>query len=162
MFFRHPRVGYLGKKFDVLKFRSMAANTDESGPQITVASDQRITRAGRFLRNFKLDELPQLVCVLKGDMSLVGPRPEVPKYVDLYPPDIRDVILSVRPGITDLASIEYRDENALLEDSDDPEHMYVNEILPAKLEYYVAYVRDRNFLLDLRIIFQTLRKLAVG
>lgn len=101
--FRQLRIGYRGKKFHVLKFRSMNTNAKCVGPQITVGSDERITGAGRFLRKYKLDELPQLICVLTGDMSFVGPRPEVPKYVALYPDNIRDVVLSVRPGITDLA-----------------------------------------------------------
>ncbi len=158
--FRQKRVGYRGKNFQILKFRSMRDLADTNGPQITVESDNRITRAGHFLRKYKLDELPQLYCVLVGHMSLVGPRPEVPKFVKLYSAQVRKTVLSVRPGITDLASIEYRDESSLLADCDDPERTYVDEIMPAKLEYCVAYANDHNFLMDLRIILRTIFKIV--
>ena len=119
-------------------------------------NDARVTRAGNFLRRFKIDELPQLINVLLGEMSLVGPRPEVPRYVACYPQDVRDLVLSVAPGITDWAAIEYKNENDLLERAHNSEKTYIEVILPAKLEYYVRYVKERNFLMDLRIIFVTL------
>ena len=153
--FRQRRVGRHGRHFDIYKFRTMAARADE-GRQLTVGLDPRITRAGRFLRRTKLDELPQLLNVLEGTMSLVGPRPEVPRYVDRYPPTVRQTVLSVAPGITDLAAILYKDENDILGRAQDPERAYVETILPVKLEYYQRYVRERSFWLDLRIIFRTL------
>jgi len=133
IFFRQERVGRHGRPFLIHKFRSMQVDAPARGLQITVGADPRITRAGRFLRASKLDELPQLWDVLRGAMSLVGPRPEVPKYVALYPEELRRVVLSVRPGITDLASLEYRDESALLAAAADPEREYVEVVLPAKL-----------------------------
>jgi lipopolysaccharide/colanic/teichoic acid biosynthesis glycosyltransferase len=153
--FRQRRVGRHGRHFDIYKFRTMADRPDE-GRQLTVGRDPRITRAGRFLRRTKLDELPQLLNVLEGTMSLVGPRPEVPRYVDRYPPAVRQTVLSVAPGITDLAAILYKDENDILGRAQDPERAYVETILPVKLEYYQRYVRERSFWLDLRIIFLTL------
>ena len=153
--FRQRRVGRHGRHFDIYKFRTMAARPDE-GRQLTVGLDPRITRAGRFLRRTKLDELPQLLNVLEGTMSLVGPRPEVPRYVDRYPPAVRRTVLSVAPGITDLAAILYKDESDILGRAQDPERAYVETILPVKLEYYQRYVRERSFWLDLRIIFRTL------
>jgi lipopolysaccharide/colanic/teichoic acid biosynthesis glycosyltransferase len=153
--FRQRRVGRHGRHFDIYKFRTMADRPDE-GRQLTVGGDPRITRAGRFLRRTKLDELPQLLNVLEGTMSLVGPRPEVPRYVDRYPPAVRQTVLSVAPGITDLAAILYKDENDILGRAQDPERAYVETILPVKLEYYQRYVRERSFWLDLRIIFRTL------
>jgi lipopolysaccharide/colanic/teichoic acid biosynthesis glycosyltransferase len=153
--FRQRRVGRHGRHFDMYKFRTMADRADE-GRQLTVGCDPRITRAGRFLRRSKLDELPQLLNVLEGTMSLVGPRPEVPRYVDRYPPAVRQSVLSVAPGITDLAAILYKDENDILGRAQDPERAYVETILPVKLEYYQRYVRERSFWLDLRIIFRTL------
>jgi lipopolysaccharide/colanic/teichoic acid biosynthesis glycosyltransferase len=153
--FRQRRVGRHGRHFDIYKFRTMADRPDE-GRQLTVGRDPRITRAGRFLRRTKLDELPQLLNVLEGTMSLVGPRPEVPRYVDRYPPAVRQTVLSVAPGITDLAAILYKDENDILGRAQDPERAYVETILPVKLEYYQRYVRERTFWLDLSIIFRTL------
>lgn len=150
--FRQRRVGRGGRPFDIFKFRTMAAGAEAMGPQITVGADTRITRAGAWLRRAKLDELPQFYNVLRGDMSVVGPRPEVPRYVALYPPEVRTAILSVRPGITDLASIVYRDESALLARSADPERTYVEQILPAKLDYALQYMRSHTLWLDLRII----------
>jgi lipopolysaccharide/colanic/teichoic acid biosynthesis glycosyltransferase len=152
VFFRQRRVGLRGREFEIYKFRTMRAETQARGPQITVGSDPRITRSGAFLRKHKIDEFPQFINVLIGDMSVVGPRPEVPRYVALYPDDMRDVVLSVRPGITDLASIEYRDENELLGRSADPEQTYVNEVLPAKLAYCQRYVHERSFVGDLNIV----------
>jgi lipopolysaccharide/colanic/teichoic acid biosynthesis glycosyltransferase len=158
--FRQVRVGRHGVPFDIFKFRTMRHRPDHerrvAGPQLTVGRDPRVTRAGRFLRHYKLDELPQLFNVLEGTMSLVGPRPEVPRYVECYPPAVRNTVLSVAPGITDLAAILYRDESAILGQARDPEQAYVDTILPVKLEYYQRYVRERSFWLDLRIIFRTL------
>ncbi len=158
--FCQDRVGLRGRVFSIYKFRTMHAGSAAGrGAQITVGTDPRITRAGRFLRRHKLDELPQLINVLKGEMSIVGPRPEVPRYVALYPPETRELVLSVRPGITDLASIAYRDENALLAKADDPEAFYVEVVLPAKLEYCVQYVRTRSVGLDLVILGRTAKAL---
>jgi len=155
VFFRQERVGLGGRIFRIHKFRTMVVSGEGRGPLITVGADRRITSSGAFLRKYKLDELAQLIDVFVGEMSLVGPRPEVAKYVALYPEDVRDIVLSVRPGITDLASIEYRDENALLGKSQDPERTYVEEVMPAKLRYCVDYVQSRSFGLDLRIICRT-------
>jgi lipopolysaccharide/colanic/teichoic acid biosynthesis glycosyltransferase len=157
--FRQRRVGRHGRHFDIVKFRTMTDRPDE-GAQLTVGQDPRITRAGRFLRRTKLDEFPQLLNVLEGTMSLVGPRPEVPRYVDRYPPEVRRTVLSVAPGITDLAAILFKDENEILGRAEDPEQAYVETILPVKLEYYQRYVRERSFWLDLRIIFRTLAAIA--
>ena len=154
VFFRQERIGRNGQPFRIYKFRSM--RQDNTGLQITVGEDARITRSGRFIRAYKLDELPQLINVLLGDMSLVGPRPEVPRYVALYPADVRAEVLSVRPGITDLASVQYRSESTLLAQSSNPEQTYVDTILPAKLALCRQYVRERSFWLDLRIIGMTL------
>ena len=152
VFFRQRRVGMSGREFDIFKFRTMAADVSASGPQITVGTDARITRSGALLRQYKIDEFPQFINVLLGDMSVVGPRPEVARYVSMYPRATRDLVLSVRPGITDLASIEYRDESALLGRSGDPERTYVDEVMPAKLAYCERYVRERTFAGDLDII----------
>ena len=154
VFFRQERVGLRGQPFRIFKFRSMRA--DNAGPQITVGADARITRSGRFIRAYKLDELPQLLNVLLGDMSIVGPRPEVPSYVALYPATVRVEVLSVRPGMTDWASVQYRSESALLAQSPDPERTYVETVLPAKLALCQQYVRERSLLLDLKIIAMTL------
>jgi lipopolysaccharide/colanic/teichoic acid biosynthesis glycosyltransferase len=153
--FRQQRVGRHGVLFPIFKFRTMANAAGEQS-QLTVGRDARITAAGSFLRRYKLDELPQLINVLQGTMSLVGPRPEVPRYVACYPPEVRAIVLSVAPGITDWASIEYREENAILGRAADPEQAYLEIILPAKLDYYVRYVRERNLWVDLRIIFRTM------
>lgn len=154
-FFRQVRVGRAGKEFYLLKFRSMRPGSEAQG-QITVGGrDPRITRIGFFLRKSKLDELPQLINVLLGDMSLVGPRPEVPKYVARYSPEQRKV-LSVRPGITSAASIAYMDENELLGNSLEPERTYVDVVLPAKLALDLKYVKDRGFFQDLSIILRTI------
>ena len=155
VFFRQQRVGRGGQLFDIYKFRTMRTGAEAMGPQITVGQDTRITHAGAWLRRSKVDELPQFINVLRGDMSVVGPRPEVPRYVALFPADVRQAVLSVRPGITDLASIEFRDESALLAQSQDPERTYVEQILPAKLRHAQEYVRTRSLWLDLRIIART-------
>jgi lipopolysaccharide/colanic/teichoic acid biosynthesis glycosyltransferase len=159
IFFRQVRVGRNGRLFRIYKFRTMQMDS-ESKRQITVGHDSRITRLGHGLRHYKLDELPQLLNVILGDMSVVGPRPEVPKYCDKYPDALRTLVLSVRPGITDRASIAFKDENMLLAASDDPEKAYVEEILPVKLKYNEQYVQTRSMRGDLRIIFDTLRAIA--
>lgn len=156
VFFRQERVGMAGKLFRIYKFRTMVVDAEKLGAQLTVGYDSRITGSGKFLRKFKLDELPQLFNVIRGEMSLVGPRPEVLKYVNKYPDEIRSVVLAVLPGITDYASIEYQDENALLGSAKDPERAYVEDILPIKLSYYSKYVNERNIWLDFTIILRTL------
>jgi lipopolysaccharide/colanic/teichoic acid biosynthesis glycosyltransferase len=152
VFFRQQRVGRWGRGFDIFKFRTMHLDAESMGPQVTAGADPRITRAGRWLRRTKVDEFPQFLNVLIGDMSLVGPRPEVPRYVALYPPATRELVLSVRPGITDLASLEFRDESDFLGRSADPEWTYVHEVMPVKLAFYERYVRERSFAGDLAII----------
>ncbi len=159
VFFRQQRIGRQGVPFSIVKFRTMLADTESKG-QITTRNDARVTRAGRFLRRYKIDELPQLINVVLGEMSLVGPRPEVPRYVACYPTDIREIVLSVLPGITDWASIEYKEESNLLDRARNSERTYVEVILPVKLGYYVRYVKQRSFLMDLRIICMTLRAIA--
>jgi len=155
VFFRQVRVGRHGREFRILKFRTMHVDAPARGPQITVGRDPRITRSGHVLRKYKIDEFPQFINVLVGDMSVVGPRPEVPRYVAMYPAATRELVLSVRPGITDLASIEYRDENELLGRSADPERTYVEQVMPAKLAFCERYVRERSFTGDLGIIGRT-------
>lgn len=157
VFFRQERVGRFGRSFRIFKFRTMCLDAECKGRQITVGVDSRITRSGRMLRRYKLDELPQLLNVILGDMSLVGPRPEVPRYVALYPPDVRTVVLSVPPGITDYASIEYKDENTILGRAADPEKAYVEEVMPVKLRYYLRYVAERSLWTDFMLILQTLK-----
>lgn len=151
--FRQTRVGRFGVPFTIHKFRTMRTST---GAQITVGEDPRITRAGRLLRVTKLDELPQLWDVLRGAMSLVGPRPEVPRYVALYPVELRDIVLSVRPGITDPASLRFRNESELLAKAADPEREYVEVVLPAKLRLAADYVRSASLMGDVRLILATL------
>ena len=157
VFFRQTRVGRHGKPFRIFKFRTMAHGPQRGGPQLTVEGDARITRVGAVLRRTKLDELPQLIDVLRGTMSLVGPRPEVPRYVEHYPPGDRERVLSVRPGITDFASLRYRDENALLARASDPEREYLDVILPSKLRYALDYVDHGTVADDLRVLGLTLR-----
>jgi lipopolysaccharide/colanic/teichoic acid biosynthesis glycosyltransferase len=158
--FRQVRMGRGGRPFRMLKFRSMTCAQAPGAPLITAADDARVTRIGALLRRSKLDELPQLVNVLKGDMSFVGPRPELEKYVALYPTQLRDLILSVRPGITDEASIQFSNESHLLAGAADPESYYVQEILPRKLEIYARYARQRSFAGDLRILIHTVAVVA--
>ena len=155
VFFRQERVGRGGKLFRIHKFRTMVTDAERLGLQITVGADARVTRAGQLLRKYKLDELPQLVDVWLGHMSLVGPRPEVPRYVACYPADVRDVVFSVRPGITDRASIEFKDENLILGGAADPHRAYVEEVLPIKLKYYVEYVETNSLLGDIQLIIRT-------
>ncbi len=160
-FYGQTRIGLKGRPFRLLKFRSMRPGSD-ADLKITVGGrDPRITPIGYFIRKSKLDELPQLINVLLGDMSLVGPRPEVPEYVELYTTEQREV-LSVRPGITSLASIAYMEENELLGRSIDPRKTYVEEVMPAKLALDLQYVADRRAFKDLHIILRTLGKLLGG
>lgn len=154
VFHRAERVGKDGILFTLFKFRSMRADAAAAGPGITRSGDARITPAGRFLRRTKIDELPQLLNVLRGDMSLVGPRPEDPRYVALYSPEQRRV-LSVRPGITSAASIRYRHEESMLT-GDDWENLYVTNVMPAKLRIELDYLDRRTLASDLRLIVQTL------
>jgi lipopolysaccharide/colanic/teichoic acid biosynthesis glycosyltransferase len=157
VFFRQSRVGRCGRPFWIFKFRTMGHNAEGKGLQITVGNDPRITRPGRFLRRYKLDELPQLLNVITGDMSLVGPRPEVQRYVSIYPDDVRELVLSVPPGITDYASIEFKDENDILAQAKEPEQVYIHEVMPVKLAYYVQYVLKRSLWIDFKLIMITLK-----
>ena len=156
VFFKQKRVKKNNKDFTILKFRTMVVDAPKLGMPITVGDDPRITKVGKFLRKTKLDEFPQLFNVLVGDMSFVGPRPEVRKYVDMYSDSDRD-ILKIRPGITDLASIKYRDESEILDKSDNPEKTYVEEIMPNKIELNKQYIENINLLNDIKIILQTLK-----
>lgn len=154
VFYRQVRVGRYNKDFRIFKFRSMKVGSDK-GSLVTIGGhDPRITRSGYFIRKFKLDEFPQLINVLLGDMSLVGPRPEVRHYVDLWTPEQKHV-LDVRPGITDPASIRYRNENELLEKVDDPESYYIDTIMPDKIKLYLEYVSNHSFGKDIMIILKT-------
>jgi len=153
--FRQERIGRKFRPFYIYKFRTMVENAAEQGEPITFGEDLRITSLGRFLRKAKIDELPQLINVLKGEMSLVGPRPEVRRYVELFRRDY-ERILEVRPGITDLASIEYRDESLLLGQAENPEEEYVRRVLPEKIRLAKQYIERSSLLLDLTIIGKTL------
>ncbi len=161
VFFRQMRVGRGGRAFRIWKFRTMVVDAEARGRAITVGADPRITRTGRFLRASKLDELPQLLNVVTGEMSLVGPRPEVPRYVDLYTDDQRS-ILGLRPGITDLASIKYRNESELLARAADPDAAYVREILPDKIRINQAYAARAGIGADVLVILATLGLVPVG
>ncbi len=155
--FRQLRAGRNGRPFHILKFRSMRAGA--AGPAVTAGGDPRVTRIGHLLRRTKLDELPQLWNVLAGDMSLVGPRPEVQRYIDHFPADY-DRILSVRPGITDYAALEYRDEESVLAAGPDPEVAYLEAVLPAKIKLYHRYLDEMSLKTDLVLVFRTLATLA--
>lgn len=157
VFFKQIRVGEKGREFKILKFRTMVVDAEKLGRQITVGNDSRITKIGAFLRKYKIDELPQLINVFKGDMSLVGPRPEVPRYVNMYTEEQRRV-LDVKPGITDLASIRYRDENELLGQAENPDEFYINTIMPDKLALNMEYINKSNVFLDIYIILKTILK----
>jgi len=159
VFYRGERVGLHGKIFRIFKFRTMVVNADNIGGPSTADDDPRITHIGKYLRKYKLDELPQLINVLKGDMSIVGPRPEVKHYVDMYTEEEKE-ILTVRPGITDWASIWNSDEGAVLAGSPDPEKTYMEKIRPEKIRLQLKYVREQSFWIDLKIIFQTLLAIA--
>lgn len=159
VFFRQVRVGRHGTPFRIHKFRTMYTNAEQSG-RLTVGRDNRITRSGHVLRKTKFDELPQLIDVLSGQMSLVGPRPEVQEFIDCYPETVKSKVLSVRPGITDRASIEMVDENEILSKYPDPRKAYIEHILPIKQRYYVAYVDNHNVLTDIKIIIETILKIV--
>ncbi len=159
IFFRQTRCARDGKTFRIYKFRTMITDAEQRGLKITVGEDKRITKIGHVLRDTKVDELPQLLNVLLGEMSVVGPRPEVPEFMQYYNDDIRTKILSVRPGITDLASIEFSKESELLADAADPKQTYIDEIMPIKGKYYCDYVDNMSIKLDLHIIFRTIQKI---
>ena len=159
VFFRQERVGLNGRPFRIIKFRTMRQDAEAVGGQLTVAGDVRVTRVGAALRRWKVDELPQLINVVLGEMSLVGPRPEVPRYVTHYDERQRRV-LSVRPGITDPASIAFRDESDVLGRAADPEATYLHEVMPRKLEMNLAYLEQRGFASDLIVILATLLRLV--
>lgn len=159
VFFRQVRVGLNGVPFRIHKFRTMGLNSESVG-RLTVGNDSRVTRSGQFLRKFKIDELPQLIDVFIGNMSLVGPRPEVQEFIDCYPSEVKREVLSVRPGITDLASIEMVDENEILAKYSDSRKAYIEQILPIKQQYYVNYVRNNSVLIDIKIIFKTIFKIV--
>ncbi|MBE8597239.1 sugar transferase [Xenorhabdus sp. BG5] len=158
IFFRQKRIGQYGKPFYIHKFRSMTLNSEQKG-QLTIGNDSRITNSGKFIRKYKLDELAQLIDVIQGKMSLVGPRPEVPKFMDKYPLEMRSKILSVKPGITDLASIEMIDENEILSQYPNPHQAYIDIIMPLKAKYYLDYAKQQSFCLDIKIIFKTIYKI---
>lgn len=153
-FFKQVRVGKNGKEFKIMKFRTMVTNAEAKGLQISTSGDSRITKVGKFLRKTKIDELPQLFNVFVGQMSFVGPRPEVPKYVAMYNEEQRNVLL-VKPGITDEASIVFRDENTILENAEDTEAAYINEIMPVKLNLNLKYIRKMGLFYNIKIIFKT-------
>ena len=159
VFYKQVRVGQNGIDFGLFKFRSMVVDADKKGLITVGGRDPRITRSGYFIRKYKLDELPQLINVLVGDMSLVGPRPEVRKYVDLYT-DEQQKVLSVKPGITDYASIEYMDENEILGKSSDPEKTYIEEIMPEKIKYNMKYINNKNLFEYFKIILLTVLKIV--
>ena len=159
VFYKQVRVGRNNMDFQLFKFRSMRVCSDKKGLITVGGHDPRITRSGYYIRKYKLDEFPQLINVFKGDMSLVGPRPEVRKYVDMYTEEQMHV-LDVRPGITDLASIRYRNENELLERVNDPDKYYVEVIMPDKLRINLEYVARHSFTFDIRLIFQTFRAIV--
>ena len=158
VFYRQERIGRFGKTFKLLKFRTMRPDADKLGKLTVGMRDPRVTRVGFFLRKYKLDEFPQFVNVLKGDMSIVGPRPEVKEYVDLYTDEQRK-ILDVKPGITDYASLEYFDENRLLGESPDPKKTYIEEIMPDKLRLNQKYLANPTLSHDLKIMWRTAKKM---
>lgn len=161
VFFIQKRVGKDFKLFSFYKFRTMVVDASQRGLQITSAGDPRITKIGRFLRKTKIDELPQIINVLKGDMSFVGPRPEVSKYVEMFRDDYKN-ILKVKPGITDYAAIEFRDEERVLKKFKDPEDGYIKEVLPLKINLYKRYLNERSLFTDMKLIFLTLWTIAKG
>jgi lipopolysaccharide/colanic/teichoic acid biosynthesis glycosyltransferase len=159
IFYRGIRVGKDGKEFKIFKFRTMIKGAEELGGPSTAADDPRLTRIGKILRKYKIDELPQLINVLKGEMSLVGPRPEVKIYVDMMSEKEREIILSVKPGMTDLASLWDFHEEEILKGAKDPEKVYMEKIRPRKIQLQIEYVQKKSFLLDLKIILKTILKL---
>lgn len=158
VFYKQERIGQFGRPFYLLKFRSMRINADKLGKLTVGMRDPRITRIGYFIRKYKLDEFPQFINVLKGEMSIIGPRPEVREYTDLYTLEQRQV-LNVKPGITDYASIEYFDEARLLGESENPRETYIHEIMPAKLELNKKYIANPTFLHDIKLMWKTFKKM---
>jgi lipopolysaccharide/colanic/teichoic acid biosynthesis glycosyltransferase len=156
LFYIQKRVGKDFKEFDLYKFRSMVVDADKKGPSVTSGDDPRITKVGKIIRKTKIDELPQLINVLKGDMSLVGPRPEVMKFVEQKKQEYKKV-LSVKPGITDNAAIEFRDEESIMEQYEDKEKAYIDIILPQKIKLYYKYIDNIGFLEDIKLILKTLK-----
>lgn len=159
VFYRQKRIGKGFQPFEIYKLRTMTADADKKGMHITAGGDERITKMGRLLRKTKIDELPQLINVLKGEMSFVGPRPEVEKYINLYRKEYSE-ILKFRPGITDIASITYRDEESVLKDRDDPEEYYKNVLLPKKITLAKEYIKKASLLYDFQLIMKTLIKIV--
>lgn len=158
VFYKQTRVGKDGIDFKLFKFRTMGSDSDKSGLLTVGERDTRITKSGYYLRKYKLDELPQLINILKGDMSFVGPRPEVRKYVEMYSEEQKEV-LSALPGITDVASIKYRNENEMLEKSGNPEEYYINNIMPDKINLNLEYLKQRSFVKDIGVILKTLKEI---
>ena len=158
IFFRQKRIGLKGNVFKIHKFRTMEINSEDQG-RLTIGDDDRITQSGRFLRKYKIDELPQLIDVFIGSMSLVGPRPEVQEFINRYPVHVKNKILSIKPGITDMASIEMLNENYLLKEYKNPEQAYIDIILPMKQKYYLHYVDNQTIWFDIKIMFLTLKKI---
>jgi lipopolysaccharide/colanic/teichoic acid biosynthesis glycosyltransferase len=161
VFFRQQRVGLKGEVFKIHKFRTMKESSEDQG-RLTIGDDDRITQSGQFLRKFKFDELPQLIDVFIGKMSLVGPRPEVQEFLDIYPVDVKNKILSIKPGITDMASIEMANENDILGKYKNPKKAYIDIILPIKQKHYLNYVDNHNMWLDIKIIFLTLKRIMAS
>lgn len=159
VFFKQVRVGKNKKLFKIYKFRTMITDAEKLGKQITIGNDSRITKVGKFIRKCKLDELPQLINVFKGEMSLVGPRPEVPRYVDLYD-EYQEQILLVQPGITDYASIEFRNENDILGKSSSPEETYIKDIMPTKIELNIKYIKNISLYEDIKLIMKTIKAIV--
>ena len=162
VFYRGTRTGRAGKSFNIFKFRTMVKNAEVLGGPSTASDDPRLTKIGKFLKKYQLDELPQLINVLKGEMSLVGPRPEVKMYVDMMTDEERKTILSIKPGMTDLASLWDFHEGEILRGSPDPEKTYQEKIRPTKIKLQLEYVKNRSFLLDLKIILKTVLKVFYG
>ncbi|MEI6348421.1 MAG: sugar transferase [Bacteroidota bacterium] len=157
VFYKQERIGKNRKPFSLLKFRSMSIGADKKGLLTVGSNDIRVTRVGLFIRKYKIDELPQILNILIGNMSFVGPRPEVQKYVDKYSVEQLKV-LQVRPGLTDYASLEYFNENELLSESQNPEETYIHEVMPAKLKLNFKYIENQSFFIDLKLIFRTIKR----
>ncbi|SFT70397.1 Sugar transferase involved in LPS biosynthesis (colanic, teichoic acid) [Lishizhenia tianjinensis] len=159
VFYKQERIGKNGVPFYLFKFRSMRKDADKQGRLTIGMKDNRITKSGQFIRKYKLDEFPQFINVLKGEMSIVGPRPEVKEYVDLYTPE-QAKVLDVKPGITDYASLEYFDENRILGESDDPQKTYIEEVMPAKLKLNMKYIASPTLGTDIKIMWLTFKKIV--
>ena len=160
IFYKQVRIGKRNRPFNIFKFRTMINRKSSNWPKITSKNDPRVTSTGKILRRYKLDELPQLINVLRGDMSFVGPRPEVPKFVNYWSKEEKNLILSIRPGITDPASILFSNESEEIENSNS-EEFYINNIMPKKIRIYILYIKDNSLLKDLKIIIQTILRLCI-